>query len=95
LKAKKAQEFYDEVFKIVKGAVEGEKGKGGIINILRKKLKGKKVPAHIQKIFDEELMKFNSIDEMSSESNIIRTYLDWLVSLPYGVNIFFCYLSFS
>ena len=43
------------------------------------------MPAHVQKIFEEELQKFNSIDEMSSESNIIRTYLDWLVSLPYGV----------
>ena len=85
MKAKKAQEFYDEVFKIVKGAVEGEKGRAGVINILRKKMKGKKPPAHVQKIFEEELQKFNSIDEMSSESNMIRTYLDWLVSLPYGV----------
>ena len=25
------------------------------------------------------------MDEMSSESNIIRTYLEWLVSIPYGV----------
>jgi len=88
LKAKKAQEFYDEVFRIVKGTVEGEKGKAGIINIFRKKMKGKKPPPHVQKILDEELQKFNSIDDMSSESNIVRTYLDWLVSLPYGVNFF-------
>lgn len=71
----------------MKGAVEGEKGKAGIINILKKKLKGKKVPVHVQKVFEEELQKYMSIDEMSSESNIIRTYLDWLVSLPYGVLI--------
>ena len=25
------------------------------------------------------------MDEMSSESNIIRTYLEWVASLPYGV----------
>jgi len=25
------------------------------------------------------------MDEMSSESNIVRTYLEWLVSIPYGV----------
>lgn len=92
MKAKKAQEFYEEVFKIVKGAVEGEKGKSGVINLLRKKLKGKKVPEHIQKVFEEELQKYNSIDEMSSESNIVRTYLDWLVSLPYGVFICFIFI---
>lgn len=25
------------------------------------------------------------MDEMSSESNMVRTYLDWITSLPYGV----------
>jgi ATP-dependent Lon protease len=25
------------------------------------------------------------IDEMTSESNIIRCYLEWLTSLPYGI----------
>lgn len=48
---------------------------------------GKKIPQHIQKVFDEELQKYGSIDENSSESNIVRTYLDWMVSLPYGVII--------
>ena len=26
-----------------------------------------------------------AMDEMSSESNIIRTYLEWMACLPYGV----------
>lgn len=86
MKAKKAQEFYEEVFKIVKGVVEGEKGKQGIISNLRKILNSKKPPEHVIKIFEEEIRKFESLDEMSSESNITRTYLDWLVSMPYGVN---------
>jgi ATP-dependent Lon protease len=67
--------------------VEGEKGKQGIISKLKKTLEEKKAPPHVIKIFEEEIRKFSSIDEMSSESNIIRTYLDWLVSLPYGVKI--------
>lgn len=87
IKQKKAQEFYEEVFKIVKGVVEGDKGKHGVIARLKKTLEDKKPPPLVVKIFEEELRKFTSIDEMSSESNIIRTYLDWLVSLPYGVCI--------
>jgi ATP-dependent Lon protease len=25
------------------------------------------------------------MDEMSSESNIIRTYLEWVASMPFGI----------
>ena len=33
------------------------------------------------------------MDETSSESNIIRTYLDWLVNIPYGVIQSFFYFN--
>ena len=31
----------------------------------------------------DELRRFESIPAYSSESNIVRTYLDWLISIPW------------
>lgn len=86
IKQRKAQEFYNEMFKIVKGAVEGKKGKEAIVEVMQKKLSQTNPPEHVKKIFAEEVQKYLQLDDMSSESNIIRTYLDWVSSLPYGVH---------
>lgn len=85
INSRRAKEFYDEVFRIVKTAVEGEKGKQGIIVKLRKQLMAKKPPQHVVKVFEDEAKRFESLEEMSTESNMIRVYLEWVTSLPYGV----------
>ena len=51
----------------------------------RKNLEGKKVPAATVKRFDEEANRYMSMDSHHSESSIIRTYLDYLSSLPWGI----------
>jgi len=84
ISARKAKEFYDEVFRIVKGAVEGDKGKQSVMDKLRAQFVEKKPPAHVVKVFEDEMKRFSSLEEMSVESNMIRTYLEWIVSLPYG-----------
>lgn len=37
------------------------------------------------KVFDEEAKRYLSLDDTSTESNMIRTYLEWIGSLPYDV----------
>jgi ATP-dependent Lon protease len=48
-------------------------------------LEGKTVPKHIQRLIDEEMERFMTIEKISSEFHVMRTYLDWLTSLPYGI----------
>lgn len=42
------------------------------------------MPDDIRRIFNEELNKFRSLETTSGEYNTVRTYLDWLSSLPWG-----------
>ena len=46
------------MFRIVKGVVEGEKGKNAVLEKILRMLEGKKVPKHIKKIFDEEAKRY-------------------------------------
>lgn len=50
----------------------------------RTKLEGKNVPKAVMTQFEEEVGRYLSMGETSPESNIIRTYLDILTSLPWG-----------
>jgi Lon-like ATP-dependent protease len=49
------------------------------------RLKDKTVPAEIQAVFEDELLKFQRLEQSSMEFNLTRNYLDWLSSMPWGV----------
>eukprot|EP00045_Choanoeca_perplexa_P013141 m.147135 g.147135 ORF g.147135 m.147135 type:complete len:965 (-) comp16252_c0_seq1:125-3019(-) len=48
-------------------------------------LKDKTVPKEVQAVIDEELSKLSTLESHSGEFGITRSYLDWLTSLPWGV----------
>ncbi|KAA8589869.1 hypothetical protein FQN60_013234 [Etheostoma spectabile] len=52
----------------------------------RERLKDRTVPQHIMDVINEELNKLGLLDNHSSEFNVTRNYLDWLTSMPWGVN---------
>ena len=54
LKQQKSQEFYNEVFKIARANVKGNRGKEAMIDKFSKLLAGKVVPEHVQKIYVQE-----------------------------------------
>jgi ATP-dependent Lon protease len=53
------------------------------IRKLREKIKKAGMPRPVQKKAEEELNRFAKMSPMNPESGYLRTYLDWLTSLPW------------
>lgn len=59
--------------------------KDAIEEKFRGRLKEVVVPSHVMEVIEEEMNKLSFLDNHSSEFNVTRNYLEWLTSLPWGV----------
>ena len=59
--------------------------KDAIEEKFRVRLKELIVPSHVMEVIEEEINKLSFLDNHSSEFNVTRNYLDWLTSLPWGI----------
>lgn len=68
-------------------AIQTELGEGDIwtrdIQELREKLKQKSLPAEVEAQANKEVERLNQMPPMTPEVGIIRTYLDWILDLPW------------
>ncbi|KAJ8937351.1 hypothetical protein NQ314_011896, partial [Rhamnusium bicolor] len=75
-----------EQLKVIKKELGLEKeDKDAIGDKFRERIKDKVLPQAVSAVIDEELNKLGFLESHSSEFNVTRNYLDWLTSLPWGV----------
>ncbi len=55
------------------------------VNELRARLEEVKLPEEVRKRVEKELHRLESMPSMAPETGIIRTYIDWILSLPWGI----------
>jgi ATP-dependent Lon protease len=55
-----------------------------VIADYRQKIEEADMPEHVREQADKELARLERMGEQSGESSMIRTYLDWLISVPWG-----------
>ena len=69
-------------------AIQNELGEGDIwtreMTELKAKFEQKKLPDEARATADKEIERMSQMPAMSPEVGIIRTYLDWLLDLPWG-----------
>jgi ATP-dependent Lon protease len=82
---KTQREYYlNEQMKAIQRELgDGEDGREDIAE-LEKRIKETKLSKEAKTKADAELKKLRQMSPMSAESTVVRNYLDWLLSLPWG-----------
>jgi ATP-dependent Lon protease len=69
-------------------AIQDELGEGDAeqaeVNELRERLAELQLPEEVQKAVDRELARLEKLPSASAEYGVIRTYLDWIATLPWN-----------
>ncbi|MCY3995099.1 MAG: endopeptidase La [Rhodobacter sp.] len=80
------REYYlnEQMKAIQKELADGEEGEGELAE-LEKKISEIKLSDEAREKVGAELRKLKHMPPMSSEATVVRNYLDWIVSIPWGV----------
>jgi ATP-dependent Lon protease len=80
------QYFLREQLKAIQKELGEDGGENAEIEELRKKVLEAKMPPHVETEVLRELSRFERMPEMAAERSMIRTYLDWMVDLPWSTS---------
>jgi len=79
------QYFLREQLKAIKKELGEYEDTSTEIDDLREKVAGLKMPEETLKVADKELNRLARMSPMSSEYSVARSYLDWLIDMPWDV----------
>jgi ATP-dependent Lon protease len=78
--------FLREQLKAIKAELGEIDEKAQEVNELREKIKKAKMPPEVEKEANKQLNRLDQMHPESAEATIVRTYLDWLVEIPWSVS---------
>jgi len=78
--------FLREQLKAIKAELGEIDEKAQEVNELREKIKKAKMPAEVEKEANKQLNRLEQMHPESAEATIVRTYMDWLVEIPWSVS---------
>jgi ATP-dependent Lon protease len=78
--------FLREQLKAIKAELGEIDEKAQEVSELREKIKKAKMPSEVEKESNKQLNRLEQMHPESAEATIVRTYLDWLVELPWAVS---------
>ncbi|MEB8386103.1 endopeptidase La [Rhodobacteraceae bacterium KMM 6894] len=80
------REYYlnEQMKAIQKELGDGEEGEGEVAE-LEARIKATKLSKEAREKADAELKKLKNMSPMSAEATVVRNYLDWMLSIPWGV----------
>jgi ATP-dependent Lon protease len=83
---KTQREYYlnEQMKAIQKELGDGEEGEGEIAE-LEERITEAKLSKEAREKADAELKKLRNMSPMSAEATVVRNYLDWMLSIPWGV----------
>ncbi len=83
---KTQREYYlREQMKAIKREL-GEDEENLELNELRKRIEAAKLPEEALKVAEKELKRLSQMNQASAEYTVSRTYLDWILDLPWSVS---------
>ncbi len=83
---KTQREYYlREQMKAIKKEL-GEDEEGVELQELRKRIDDAKLPEEAKKVAEKELKRLSQMNQASAEYTVSRTYLDWILDLPWSVS---------
>ncbi|PYG34657.1 endopeptidase La [Pelagimonas varians] len=82
---KTQREYYlnEQMKAIQKELGDGEDGSNELVE-LEEKIAGTKLSKEAKEKADAELKKLKNMSPMSAEATVVRNYLDWMLSIPWG-----------
>ena len=79
--------FLKEQLRTIKKELGLEKDdKACDIDKFQERIKKYQIPPDVENVMQEEMDKLLSLDPLSSEYSVCRSYLDWLTAIPWGVH---------
>ena len=79
------REYYlREQIKAIQKELGDKDGKQAEIEEYRSKLDAGQYPENVRKVVDKEIHRMETMSNLSAETSVIRTYIDWLLALPWA-----------